>query len=155
MKIWMSKASATPPSRAWVRIRLPLSKTTAPARLNAEHGAHVAHDRGAALPHQRLRIVLRASRRTSASAAAGRHIAVDEIVRRGLVGDDVGNDAARQQRLVDVGGVAQHGDRRCAAFAPRRLDHRQRVVEIGGAAGRGNRWRGAWRCARRRSRRRG
>ena len=42
---------------------------------------------------------------------AGRHVADEWVVRRGLVGHDVGQEPASDQRRQDVGGVAQDTDR--------------------------------------------
>ena len=54
-------------------------------------------------------------------------------MRRGLVGDHVGPDAAPDQLGQDVGGVAEQADRlRLAGLGPA-LDHRQRLVERLGA----------------------
>ena len=57
-------------------------------------------------------------------------IAVDRIVRGGLIGDDVGNDAALQQLPIDRRGVAEQADRNRLALAPGRLDDCQRLVEV-------------------------
>ena len=43
------------------------------------------------------------------------HVAVQRVVRRGLVGDEVGGDAAAHQLGVDVGGVAEQADARAAS----------------------------------------
>ena len=52
----------------------------------------------------------------------------------GLIGDDVGNDAARKQRLVDVGGIAVNcRSRRRGLSLSRGIDHGHRLIEIVGA----------------------
>ena len=72
-------------------------------------------------------------RRTSSKAPARRDVAVNEIVRRGLIGDHIRDNAACEQRLIHVGRVAKNADRRSPALTLRRFDHRQSVVEIAGA----------------------
>ena len=52
-------------------------------------------------------------------------------MRRGLIGDDVGHDAARDQLLEHLGGVADETDRATVALRPRLLDLAQRAVEVG------------------------
>ena len=59
-----------------------------------------------------------------------RQIAVDRIVRRGLVGDDVGPHAAAHQFGKDIGGVAEQADRDRLPVAAGFFDDRQRLVEI-------------------------
>ena len=61
-----------------------------------------------------------------------RQIAVDRIVRRGLVGDDVGPDAAPHQFGHDLGRVAEERDRDGLARLGRPVDDRKRVVEVFG-----------------------
>ena len=60
---------------------------------------------------------------------AGRQIAVDRIVRRGLIGDDVGPDAAPHEFGEDLGGVAEQADRDRLPFPAGALDDRERLVE--------------------------
>ena len=50
-------------------------------------------------------------------------------MRRGLVGDDVRGDAARDQFGVNVGGVAAEADGQRFATGTRRLNQRQRFIE--------------------------
>ena len=59
-----------------------------------------------------------------------RQVAVDGIVRRGLVGDDVGPDAAAHELGQDFGGIAEERDRHGLALARRPCDDRERVVEV-------------------------
>jgi hypothetical protein len=61
-----------------------------------------------------------------------RHVAVDEVVRGGLVGDDVRRDAAPGDLGIDVGGVADEAHRERALLGDGALDHGERRVEIGG-----------------------
>ena len=63
---------------------------------------------------------------------AGRQVAVERIVRAGLVGDHVRPDAALQELREDLGGVAEQadGERPCRPSS-RLLEHRQRLVERG------------------------
>ncbi len=90
--------------------------------LEAEHGADMAHDGVAAFLHERLGIVFTHAPDVR-EAAARRHITVNQVVRRGLVGDHVGNDAAVEQRLVDVSSIAVEADRGCVSFAPVSYTH--------------------------------
>jgi hypothetical protein len=76
-----------------------------PRALESKHRAHVPHDRRAAFLHQGLRITLPHPPHFG-EATTGRDIAVNQIVRGGLVGDHVGDDAAREQRFVDIRRVA-------------------------------------------------
>ena len=122
----MSKALATPPFLAWVRIRLPLSKTTAPCFWNSSIALDMPTIERVASCHQPFRIAL-AHRADFLERAAGRHIAVDEIVRRGLVGDDVRHDAARSDLRIDVGGVAEEPDRQRPLLGLRLADHAERL----------------------------
>ena len=59
-----------------------------------------------------------------------RQVAVDRIVRRGLVGDDVGFDTAAHQFGQDLGRIAEEPDRDGLALFGRALDDRQRIVEV-------------------------
>ena len=61
-----------------------------------------------------LRVVLAHPPRLR-EASAGGNVAIDEIMRGRLIGDHVGDDAAREQRLEDVGGIAIEADRGRAA----------------------------------------
>ncbi len=69
-----------------------------------------------------------------ATRPAGRQVAVDEVVRRGLVGDQVGPEAARlrplQQLGQQLGGVAEQADRDGALGLRVARDARERVVEV-------------------------
>ncbi|ABA50058.1 hypothetical protein BURPS1710b_2184 [Burkholderia pseudomallei 1710b] len=97
--------------------------------LEAEHRLDVAHDRRAACLHQ-LRPVGVAHRARFLERVARRHVAVDKIVRGGLVGDDIGHDAAREDRREHVGRVAEQADRDRLAARLRVADQRERLVEI-------------------------
>ena len=76
------------------------------------------------------------SRARSSSASAARHaardVAADRVGRR-LVGDDVGRDAALDQRVHDVGDVGDEADRDRLAPLLRAEHHRERLVEVVGA----------------------
>ena len=69
-------------------------------------------------------------------APAGRQVAVDQVVRAGLVGHQVGLDAARLGALhqlgQQLGRVAEQADRHRLAFGRVLRDARQRVVEVVG-----------------------
>ncbi len=58
------------------------------------------------------------------------HVAVERIVRRGLVGDDVDLDAAAQQFGEHVGGVALDPDRETPSFGPGGKHPCHGVVEV-------------------------
>ena len=60
---------------------------------------------------------------------AARDVAADRIGRR-LVGDDVGRDAAREQRVHDVGDVRDEADRDRLAALLRAEHQRERIVEV-------------------------
>ncbi len=62
-----------------------------------------------------------------------RQVAVDRVVRRGLVGDRVRPDPATQELGHDLRGVAEQPDRQRLAVARRPLDERERLVEPGRA----------------------
>ncbi|MNE38515.1 hypothetical protein D3C80_1324180 [compost metagenome] len=72
----------------------------------ADHGFYVLHDRAAAGIHQRIDIRF-ALRRHLLKAVTGGDVAVHQVVRCRLVGNDVRNYAAGQNRRVDFGGIAQ------------------------------------------------
>ncbi len=78
---------------------------------------------------QALRIA-RAPRLPIGECPSRRQVAVDRIVRRGLVGDGIGSDAAPHQFGEHLGRIAQHGDRDRPAIATRALDPGQRLVDI-------------------------
>ena len=65
---------------------------------------------------------------------ARRQVAVERIVRGGLVGHHVGPDAAPHQLGEDLGGIAEQADRHRLACRLRLLDDRQRLVEVVGLA---------------------
>ncbi len=90
----------------------------------------MAHDRARRFRHQPLRIA-RAQRAHLFEREARRDVAVDEVMRRRLVGDHVGHDAARDDLRIDVGGVTAKADGEAAALVLRGADHRQRGVEGG------------------------
>ena len=75
-----------------------------------EHGADVADHRG---QRQRLELagVTAAQRRHLLQAQPGGHVAGAQVVGRGEVGDDVGDDLALEQPLEQVRGVGDDRDR--------------------------------------------
>ena len=151
VKIWMSKASVNAAVARLGADQIAVVEDDGAGAFEAEHGADMANDGGAALFHKRVWIVPPHAPHFG-EASARRNIAVNEIVRRSLIGDYVWDDAACEQRLVNVSRVAENADRRGAALALRRCDQRQSVVEIAGAVievAVGERF---WRCALRRSR---
>ena len=60
---------------------------------------------------------------------AARDVAADRVGRR-LIGDDVGRDAAREQRVHDVGDVGDEADRDRLAALLRAEHERERAVEV-------------------------
>ena len=62
-------------------------------------------------------------------APARRQVAVDQVVRAGLVGDEVGPDAAPHELGQDLGGVAEQADRTRLLRRGAGRHARQRVVE--------------------------
>ena len=62
---------------------------------------------------------------------AHRQVAVDRVMRAGLVGDDVGPHAAADQFGKHVRRVADEADRLRLAGRGPAVDHRQRLVEVG------------------------
>ena len=106
-------------------------------RVEVEHGLHVHR---AALRRRGLqRRVLAWVRLRGAPAfhrPAGGQVAVDQVVRRGLVGDQIGLDAAGFGALdqfgQDLGRVAQQGNRNRLLPGGVFLDELQRVVDVAG-----------------------
>ena len=97
-----------------------------------DHRRDVHLHAGAGRPFHRLGVGFALLAPFGEGPALGQ-IAVDGIVRRGLVGDDVGADAAPNELGEDVGGVAEEADGfRLAGPGPAR-DHRERLVEGVGA----------------------
>ncbi|MCY1303129.1 hypothetical protein D9M70_528230 [compost metagenome] len=86
-------------------------------------------DRGTACRHQ-LPLAVIAQRLHLVEAHALRHVAVDEIMRRGLVGHHVGHDAAPCDFRVDFRRIADEADGKRALLLHGRVDHRQRRIEI-------------------------
>ena len=79
--------------------------------LETEHGPHVLADR--VLDH--LEVFLRVARAQVGrliDAERRRDVAPQRVVGGGLVGDDVGLEAAAQELGVDLGGITDHADRR-------------------------------------------
>ena len=122
--------------------------TPASTRLRADVVAVVERDGAAALQCRASRRTCaaiaamaarrctRRGRRAAASRASARlmpvrHVAVQRVVRRGLVGDDVGHDAAGDQRGQHVGGVGvqRHRTRACRSRCHRRT-RAERLVEV-------------------------
>ena len=100
--------------------------------------ASIARTCSAIAAIERARCTPRGSRAAALGFAerhAVRHVAVQRIVRRGLVGDDVGRDAAARELREDVGGVTLERDRtRGHALRQPALDAVERVVEVVGRA---------------------
>ncbi|ENN89473.1 hypothetical protein RHSP_65926 [Rhizobium freirei PRF 81] len=98
--------------------------------LEVQHGLHMFDDRGAACCHQ-LALAVVAEIPNLLQAHALRHIAIDEIVRGGLVGNDIGHDAATCNLGVDLGRIADETDGKRSLLLDGRIDHRQRRIEVG------------------------
>ena len=93
----------------------------------------------------RLRIVF-ALRLPLGERPAFRQIAVDRIVRGGLIGDDVGPHPAADKLRKNLRGVAEHADRERFSLPAGALDHLKRFVEVVRPAHRGSRSSAASRC---------
>ena len=89
--------------------------------LQGDHGLDVHDDRGDRAPRVLGGIGAAQLERLAQGHAVG-HVAVQGVVSRGLVGDQVGHDAAPHELGVDVGGVAQQADR-------------ERLATVGGGRG--------------------
>ena len=100
-------------------------------RLELQHGGDVDGDGGAAFGHQAGRVGLAHGARLGKRAGVG-HVAVDEVVGGGLVGDDVGDDAAPDYLRVDVGGIGDETDRQRPTLGLGGEHHVERRVEVGG-----------------------
>ncbi len=85
--------------------------------MEIEHRAHMHRHRCARRLVDRLGVAL-APLLPLREGPAARQIAVDRIMRGGLVGHDVGPHAAAHQFGKDVGGVAEQADRDRLALAP-------------------------------------
>ena len=94
-----------------------------------EHGAHVRRHRLLRRPLDAFRIV-GAARVPFRQRPARGQIAVDRIMRRGLIGHRVGPDAAPHQFGQHLGGVAEQADRDRFSLAAGAIHHRQRFVEV-------------------------
>ena len=90
-------------------------------------------DRGGGQGHQRLGI-LRAQGLHIGEREAGRDVAIDQVVRGGLVGDHVRHDAACGDLGEDLRGVSGQPDREGAFFAGGGLCEGECFVEGGGLA---------------------
>ena len=102
-----------------------------PRALEREHGLDVGDDR--VLRRRGQRRVLRRIGLRGAPALdrpAGRQIAVDEVVRRRLIGDHVGPHSAPDELRQDLRRVAEEADGHRAPGRARVADDRERVVEI-------------------------
>ena len=106
-------------------------------RLEVEHGLHVhraALGGGVAQRGVLAGVELRGL--PAVHAPAGRQVAVDQVVRAGLVGHQVGLDAARLGTLDQFGQhlrrIAEQADRHRLARGRVLLDARQRVVQVRG-----------------------
>jgi hypothetical protein len=79
-------------------------------RVEIQHGLDMADHGGLGRRFNRFRIGL-AFRLPLGERPSLRQIAVDRIVRAGLVGDDVRPDAATHQLGKNIGGIAEQADR--------------------------------------------
>ena len=99
-----------------------------PATLELEHRADVVDERGVAAANE-LVAVARAQLVALGGRHAARHVAADRVG-RGLIGDDVGREATREQRVHDVDDVGDEpdGDRLAALL---RAEHQlERALEV-------------------------
>ncbi len=104
----------------------------AAALFEREHRAHVLGHRRHRPRDVGVRIAFAQPLRVVERQAVG-HVAVQRVVRRRLIGQDVGRDAARDQRRQHVGGVAAQADRARDPIARPAADAIERLVEaVGG-----------------------
>ena len=88
-------------------------------RHEIQHRAHMHRHRFLRRLLDRLRIAL-APLLPFGERPAGRQIAIERIVRGGLVGDHIGRDAALHQFRIDLGRVAKERDRNGLLLLPAR-----------------------------------
>ena len=98
------------------------------ALLQGEHRFDVLFDAGEARCHQLLRAIL-APVAHRLQRHPGGDVAVDEVVRRGLVGDDVRGHAARDQFRVNIGGIAAEADGKRLAAGAGGVNQGKRFIE--------------------------
>src|SRR6185437_8473563 len=102
-------------------------------RLQREHGAHV-HCTPACRRIAQTRVLHRVGLRRlpALDAPTGRQVAVHEVVRGRLVGDEIRLDAATYDLRQQLGRIAEQADRYGLALRRIAGNARQRVVEIAG-----------------------
>ena len=93
----------------------------------------MARDRAGRFLHQPLCIGL-AQLLDLGQRVAGRNIAIDQVMRRGLVGHDVGDHAGREDLGIEIRGIAAEPDRQRLLRALRGANRGQRLVERGDLA---------------------
>ena len=98
-------------------------------RLKRQHGAHMVYNRGTAGRHQLARAFDAQALDLLERHALG-HIPIDQIMGRGLVGDDIGHDAAPVDLGVNFGSIAHQTNRGGALVSDRLLYHLQRGIEV-------------------------
>jgi hypothetical protein len=95
-----------------------------------EHRFHMGADRAQRLELSALRIAFTEGRGLL-DGETGRHVPVPRIVRRGLVGHDVGSETGREERRQEVGGIPDQPHRPRPALVQRLLDETQRLGHVG------------------------
>ena len=100
--------------------------------MEVQHGAHVNRHGAAGRTVDRLGVAL-APVLPLGRGPALRQVAVDGVVRGGLVGDHVRPHAAPDELRKHIGGIAEQADRDRLAIAAGRLDDGERLVERIGA----------------------
>src|SRR5947207_6404908 len=96
--------------------------------LELEHRLHVSAHRGARCVRD-LRRILTAQAVPLLERPAARQIAVDRVVRRGLIGQRIGAHAAAQELREHLAGVAEQADRHGLRGAPRALEDLESLVQ--------------------------
>ena len=100
--------------------------------LQRDHGLDVDDDAGDGAAHVLVRVLAPQHERLVERHAVG-HVAVEHVVRRRLVGDQVGDDAAADQLRIDVRRVAEQGDGERLAGRHRLVRQLERLVQaVGG-----------------------
>ena len=99
--------------------------------MEGQHGADLIDDGGTARRHQ-LPLPLDPQALYLVERHALGHIAIDQVMRAGLVGDDIGDDAAPGDLGIDFGGIADKADGGGTLFGYGLFDHVERAIKVRG-----------------------
>ena len=127
----MSKASGDPGLLGLAAEVVAVVEGPGPPLLQLEHGFDVG-GHGRVRPADVVRRVLFPERQGLRIGQAVGDIAVELVVGRGLVGQDVGREAPAHELRQDVGRVAEQGDRKRGALLHGLAGQAQRLVETVG-----------------------